>query len=62
MSRISILLNAKEFQALVAAAESHYRHPREEARFMLRQELERGGFLHGQIKPKGRETSENGVD
>lgn len=45
MQRISITLNSEETAALIAYAQANLRHPREQVRYVLRQELERQGLL-----------------
>ena len=45
MSRIPILLDEKTAAGLVALAKQEYRDPRAQAALIIRQELERRGFL-----------------
>lgn len=45
MQRISITLNSEETAALIAYAQQSLRHPREQVRYVLRQELQRRGLL-----------------
>lgn len=45
MTKINVPLSQHEVDALVAIANREYRHPREQARFMLREALEQRGLL-----------------
>lgn len=45
MIRIRLILTQEEFAALLAASECELRSPAEQARMMLRQDLERRGLL-----------------
>ena len=45
MMRMTIILNDTERTALQAMASKSLRMPRDQVRYILRQELERGGFL-----------------
>ena len=43
--RLMVNLNNEEADALLRASKEDYRSPREEVQFILREELERRGFL-----------------
>ena len=45
MSRIVISLTPSESDALLQMAEREYRHPRDQAALIIRNELERAGLL-----------------
>lgn len=50
MARITVTLREDERQALVAMAASELRDPRDQARAILREEMQRRGLLKGEIK------------
>jgi len=43
--RLMVVLNLDEVEALIRSSENEYRTPREQVRFILRNELERLGYL-----------------
>lgn len=45
MNRITVSLSEREAEGLVKLSQQYYRHPREQLRFILRQELNRQGIL-----------------
>lgn len=45
LTRISVPITTEEREALRALAKSELRDPREQVRFLLRQEFEKRGFL-----------------
>lgn len=57
MSLITVPLRDEEKQALIRLAGQERRHPREQAAFLLRRELERRGLLEPE-RPEAREAQE----
>lgn len=53
--RLQIILNKDEAEALVTISKKEFRHPRDQARYFLRGELEKQGLL----PPKSPNISEN---
>ncbi len=59
LNRIPILLDERTAAGLIALAKQEYRDPRAQAALIIRQELERRGFLKPEmslIQAPGRET------
>ena len=64
VNRIKLTLEQAEYSALLKVAGDELRNPTDQARFILRQELERRGLLP-QIEPPGppvQETSQRGAN
>lgn len=52
-TRITVPLSHEEAQAIIKMAETQYRHPREQARFLLREALICHGLLIAANAPGG---------
>jgi hypothetical protein len=64
IARLKLPLEQAEYEALLKAAAGELRNPTDQARFILRQELERRGLLP-QIEPPAppaQETSQGGAN
>ena len=59
MTRITISLRDQEKTALRALAEKEFRDPRAQAALIIRQELERRGFLHADAAPPAEDPKPN---
>ena len=59
MVRFQIVLNSEEADALNKWANSEYRDPREQVRFVLRRELIRLGWIPSEDKSQPQLTSDN---
>jgi hypothetical protein len=60
MVRLQVTLNEVEADSLMIWATTELRDPREQIRFILRQELERRGFLVGEQNALPTEEIEHG--
>lgn len=49
VARIKIALDQEEYSALLDAGENDLRNAESQARFFIRKELERRGFLHPRV-------------
>jgi len=56
LTRINVPLSDEEAQAIIKMAEAQYRHPREQARYLLREALIHHGLLNAANAP----SKENG--
>ncbi len=58
MARVTIVLREDESKALVKLASTELRDPRDQARFLLRSELERRGLLQPESASKADTSQE----
>jgi len=62
VTRLTVTLEQSEYSALLRVSESELRDPRDQIRFVLRQELERRGLLQAAERCMESQTGEGADD